>query len=338
MAEPPPAKKANMAGNLEDDMAALLALEERALVEDLGKLIEAHGKDAIEAWKDTRNKHKHRLVHIAASKNMGKLLEALKELGFDINAQRDSDSCTPLHVALFYKKPRAIKTLHKLGADFTIKNSYGEDCGEKYEAFVASHSNIIWLDLEMTSGFYGGPGAKILESAIIITDQDLNELDRGQWVFGGFTKEALEAMPEFHQRNFRDKADGGEFPPLPDHPGNGLFSEMLKATQTKDEICKEMLALLCKHCPEQSCPLAGNSIQCDRELLLVELPEFTRYLNHQIIDVSSFVGVMKRWLPAKLEAWKESDTMDGYDHRAINDAASSIKQMRWLRENLLVAA
>lgn len=337
MAESPPEKKARAAGNLEDDMLALLALDEQSLVEELSKLINVHGKDAIEAWKDGRSKHKHRLVHVAASKNMARLLETLQGLGFDINTQRDSDSCTPLHLALFYKKPKAIKTLHKLGADITIKNSYGEDCSKKYETFVASFDNIIWLDLEMTNGFYGGPGAKILEAAIIITDKDLNELDRGQWVFGGFAKEELEAMPEFHQQNFRDTVDGGEFPPLPDHPGNGLFSDMLKATQTKDDICKEMLALVLKHCPERACPLGGNSIQCDREVLLAEMPDFTKCLNHQIIDVSSFVGAMKRWLPDKLEAYRDSDTRDGYDHRAINDAASSIKQMRWMREHLLVA-
>ena len=45
-----------------------------------------------------------------------------------------------------------IKTLDRLGADKTIENRYGESAGPKYEAFMASYQNIIWLDLELTNG------------------------------------------------------------------------------------------------------------------------------------------------------------------------------------------
>ena len=46
-------------------------------------------------------------------------------MGFDLNAQRDSDKCTPLHLAMFYKKPSSIDALKALGVDSTLENSYG---------------------------------------------------------------------------------------------------------------------------------------------------------------------------------------------------------------------
>ena len=96
------------------------------------------------------------------------------------------------------------------------------------------HDNIIWLDLELTHGHYegvqggtkSGQVSEILEAAVIVTDKDLKELGRGHWVIGGFTKEQMEAFPTFHQKHFRDKSPGGEFPPLADFPGNGLFSDL----------------------------------------------------------------------------------------------------------------
>merc|ERR1712059_248349 len=115
---------------------------------------------------------------------MGQVLnDMVWEHGFDVNVLRDSDQCTPMHLAMFYKKPAAIKALHRLGADLTLKNSYGDACDGKYEAFVNSYQNIIWLDLELTHGHYEGVSSgetpAILEAAAIVTDKDLKELGRG---------------------------------------------------------------------------------------------------------------------------------------------------------------
>ena len=78
-------------------------------------------------------------------------LKAMVEMGFDLNVQRDSDKCTPLHLAIFFKKPASIDTLKELGVDSTLQNTYGESCDEKYHQLAESKSNIIFLDLELTS-------------------------------------------------------------------------------------------------------------------------------------------------------------------------------------------
>ena len=36
---------------------------------------------------------------------------------------------------------------------------------------------------------------------------------------------------------------GGAFPPLPDTPGNGLFSDILASTATKEQVLRLMLML-----------------------------------------------------------------------------------------------
>ena len=69
----------------------------------------------------------------------------------------------------------------------------------KYEKLAETAQNIIWLDLELTSGFYDDARACILEAAVIITDKELNELGRGHWVINGFSAEDLLALTDFHQ-------------------------------------------------------------------------------------------------------------------------------------------
>lgn len=136
-----------------------------------------------------------------------------------------------------------------------------------------SWQNIIWLDTEFTRSHYevaedGVNGIwdadpHILEVAVIVTDKDLTELGRGSWVIGGFEKAYLEQLGDFHQRSFRDQENGGEFPPWPDSPGNGLFSEILSSNTTLEAAENSILKLLMQHCPARRCPIAGNSIQCD---------------------------------------------------------------------------
>jgi len=308
----------------------------------LPELISAYGKEAVEAWKEGKNKHKHRLIHLAVSKNYAQALQDMvEEHSFNVNVPRDSDQCTPMHLAMFYKKPAAIKKLQRLGADLALKNSYGDSCDAKYEAFVSSYQNIIWLDLELTHGHYegakSGEAPKILEAAVIVTDKDLKELGRGQWVVGDFSKELLEGLPAFHQKTFRDKSAGGEFPPSEDSHGNGLFSDIL-ASQTTVEIAEtEIIKLIAAHCPEQACPIAGNSIQCDREVLKARMPKVYAFISHQILDVSTVLGLMNRWLPEKdMDYRADQEAHASYDHRAMHDTESSIQSFRWARANLFV--
>lgn len=78
-------------------------------------------------------------------------------------------------------------------------------------------------------------------------------------------------------------------------------------------------------------------MQCDREVIMLEMSEVYHFFNHRIIDVSSFIGVMERWLPESHEAFGADQKKNtDYNHRAVNDVESSIQDMQWIREHLLV--
>ena len=175
---------------------------EDAWVSAMPELVKTYGLEALSSWRDERNKHKHKLVHTAAARCFVAVLKAMAALGFDLNVQRDSDQCTPLHLAIFYKKPEAIATLKALGVDMSLENSYGESCDAKFEKLAQSMLNIVFLDLELTHGFYDADEwrrSKILEVAVVITDKDLKELGRGHWVVAGFSADELNGLAPFHQ-------------------------------------------------------------------------------------------------------------------------------------------
>lgn len=309
----------------------------------LSDLVAAHGKDVLESWKDS-TKHRHRLIHLAVARNYSKAVTNMVEVhGFDVNIARDSDQCTPMHLAMFYKKAATIDALRGLGPDLTLKNKYSESCDAKYAAYIESFHNIIFLDLELTHGHYEGlPGgtregqvAEILEVAVVITNKDLEELGRGHWVIGGFSKDQLEAMSDFHQQHFRDAGPGGEFPPPEGGAGNGLFSDVLASKTTSEVAEAGVCKLLRQHCPEHGCPLAGNSVHCDREVLKARMPKVYAYISHRILDVSTIVGLMDRWAPEKKEEWRaDQQACANYNHRVLNDVDATIHSLRWARGRL----
>ena len=48
-----------------------------------------------------------------------------------------------------------------------------------------------------------------------------------------------------------------------------------------------MLDFVREHTSPASCPLAGNSVYCDKMFLIKCMPEFTSHLHYRIVDVSS---------------------------------------------------
>eukprot|EP00930_Biecheleria_cincta_P016519 TRINITY_DN13405_c0_g1_i1.p1 TRINITY_DN13405_c0_g1~~TRINITY_DN13405_c0_g1_i1.p1 ORF type:complete len:1391 (+),score=290.36 TRINITY_DN13405_c0_g1_i1:102-4274(+) len=195
-------------------------------------------------------------------------------------------------------------------------------------------TNLIFIDLELTAGFYDFDQKPfILEAAVIVTDKNLCELERGHWVLGGFTRQDLESLGEFHKANFCDAGPGGMFPPLNGFRGNGLFADVIASSLTKDQVEEEMLELIQRNCPEGECPLVGYSVQCDREVIKDELPRFYRHVSHQIVDVSGFFTVTRMWLPEKLQQWDRRYST--YNHRAVQDAEDAIEALRWVRRELI---
>jgi len=303
----------------------------------IDEIVDSFGVDALKVWAQMAGNHCNNLVQTLACKGWCSALEHLaSKHELDLDAKRPSDGCTAAHLAVWYQRQDVYRTLARLGADVHIKNKYGETALDLWRGLREKYENLIFLDLELTRGFYDrdqGP-AKILEAAIVVVGKDLSEKVRGQWVVGGYSKEELLALGDFHQQHFRDAAPGGQFPPLEDAEGggNGLFTDIAQSDKTLEQVEEAMLALVRKHCPEGACPLVGYSVQCDREVLMLQMPKFYSFLSHQIVDISSFLRMGKTWLPEKMKLREKRESK--YNHRALNDVEDSIETLAWVRDNL----
>lgn len=337
---------------MDAEMRKCVELYEDAMIVELDRLMSVYGAEAIEGWTDG-SKYKHRLIHWLAWKGHCRVLEHVCGFNaahmFSLDVQREVDGCTAAHLTVWYKQPAAMEKLLQLGADPAIANSFGHTAEDmmKFQdkhaektpdrAFDPFGGNLIFIDLEFTSGFYEfDQEPKILEAAIVVTDGNLKELGSGSWVVGGFTKEVLEGLADFHQSHFRDSSDGGPFPPRSEEEcGNDLFRDIMASTCTKVDVEQSMLNLVKEHCNKGESPIVGYSVQCDREVLKDEMPEFYRYLSHQIIDISSIFKVAQAFAPQKMRQ-REGRKSD-YNHRAMNDVRDSMQSMSWIREGLFGA-
>ena len=77
-----------------------------AWIAKLKELIQEHGRSAVENWQCEQDKHKHHLIHLVVARNFSEVLKVMvSELGFDLNVPRSSDKCTPLHLAIWFRRP-----------------------------------------------------------------------------------------------------------------------------------------------------------------------------------------------------------------------------------------
>jgi len=326
------APDANVQRDISEDVQRWLRrpADDAETLAELDKLVSVYGAENLKEWKDEGNKHKHRIAHLLARNGWLLAMErAIKTYGFDPDVQRESDLCTPCHLAIWFKKDDMVQKLWDLGARADIPNKYGETADEKWQAERERYERMVFLDLE-----WSREPKKIMEVAMLITAKNMTEIERGRWVIGGLSKAVLEAQPEFHQEHYRDAEPGGEFPPLPGKPGNGLFSDVLKSWVTKTEVERAMVKLLLNHCPEKACPLVGYSIQNDKELLMTEMHVFYSHVSHQIVDLSTVLRLGANFVPNKMK--KREIGPSKYNHRAMHDVEETIEGLVWIRDNLFL--
>src|SRR3954463_5366948 len=129
---------------------------------------------------------------------------------------------------------------------------------------------LVWIDCEMT-GLDLGRDA-LVEVACIVTDGELNQLDKGVDVVIKPPAETLEQMSQV----VRDM-----------HTSSGLL-EALGTGVTLGEAEAVVLDYIRSHVPEpKKAPLCGNSIATDRAFLVRDMPLVDGFLHYRMIDVSS---------------------------------------------------
>ena len=188
---------------------------------------------------------------------------------------------------------------------------------ESIEQVDKVSGRIVWIDCEMTG--LDIKSDALVEIAAIVTDADLNQLDGGCSFVIKPPATALADMGDFVRKM---------------HTDSGLINEF-ESGMTLQDTQEQLMTYLRTHIPEpRKAPLAGNSINMDRQFIARDLPAVDAYLHYRIIDVSSIKELARRWFPrAYFAAPKKSG-----NHRALGDIQDSIHELAYYRAAIMSPA
>ncbi|TYB45616.1 oligoribonuclease [Actinomadura chibensis] len=177
------------------------------------------------------------------------------------------------------------------------------------------NERLVWVDCEMTGLDLRNDA--LIEIAALVTDSELNILDRGVDVVIKPPPESLTQMKQV----VRDM-----------HTVSGLL-EALPSGVTLAEAEDIVLKYVKSHVKEPNkAPLCGNSIATDRSFLARDMPALDAHLHYRMVDVSSIKELARRWYPRVYFASPEKKG----GHRALADITESIQELRYYRAAVFV--
>jgi len=177
-----------------------------------------------------------------------------------------------------------------------------------------SKKYLVWVDCEMT----GLDPARdvLLEIATIITNYDLEIIDRGPVCAIKASEARLEGMDSWNRRT---------------HKKSGLLDRVRGEGVTAAEAEKQTLAFVKKYCYARTAPLCGNSIGQDKRFLAKYMPRLHDFLHYKVVDVSSIKVLINEWYGGKYKSPEKQEL-----HRALADIEESIGELAYYRANVFV--
>ena len=175
-----------------------------------------------------------------------------------------------------------------------------------------SKKNLVWIDCEMTG--LDPERNVLLEIAAIITNYDLEIVDRGPVLAIRQSKAKLDLMDAWNRRT---------------HSRSGLLDRVREEGVPVAEAEEEILRFVKRHCYARTAPLCGNSIGQDKRFLVKYMPRLHDFLHYKVIDVSSIKLLATEWYAGKYEPPKKQEL-----HRALSDIEESIAELRYYRKNV----
>ncbi|MBS0349761.1 MAG: oligoribonuclease [Proteobacteria bacterium] len=173
--------------------------------------------------------------------------------------------------------------------------------------------HLIWIDLEMTG--LNVEQDRILEIATVMTDSQLNILEKGPVIAIHQSEQILNGMDQWNQKH---------------HGQSGLVNRVRESTF--DERSAEMATLnfLSAWVPAGKSPICGNSICQDRRFLYKYMPKLENYFHYRNLDVSTIKILVQRWSPALTSGLKKSAR-----HQALQDIIDSIEELKYYRQHFI---
>jgi oligoribonuclease len=178
-----------------------------------------------------------------------------------------------------------------------------------------SKKHMVWIDCEMT-GLDPSSDA-LLEIATIITNYDLEIIDRGPVLAIRQSEARLQAMDAWNRRT---------------HRRSGLLDRVRDEGVSVAEAERQTLAFVKRYCYIHTAPLCGNSIGQDKRFLAKYMPTLHEFLHYKVVDVSSIKLLATEWYAGKYEPPKKQEL-----HRALADIEESIAELDYFRKTVFVA-
>lgn len=185
----------------------------------------------------------------------------------------------------------------------------------KYFAFIDLETgglNKVKNSLEhplIPEGKYGFNHYAILEFALIITDESLNEICSPiHFVIKHDQKTLDTKVGSWSKNEFKDT----------------LLKDCLTAQFSLDEVeqivCEKLKEL---NLNKDNCHLAGNSIYYDNDFIQEQMPMLTKYFSRHLVDVSSHKFTFQAVFGKQARIQKE------YPHKALDDIQNTIKELKF---------
>lgn len=187
---------------------------------------------------------------------------------------------------------------------------------------------LVWVDVE-TTGIESHD--IMLEIAVIVTDNDLNEL-------GSFSSLILDCDPRNLRPEDQPRTKDSDIPCFGSHFESGLVMDLIVELgrngilPTVSLVQDAVVGFLNGHGVYENMdpppPLCGSSVQFDRSYIAQYMPKMWELLHYRNIDVSTVRELQRRWAKDLLLAAEEEEPQ----HRALSDLRYSLKLLRNFRE------